>query len=98
MDLQACKSLQEVRKNIDRLDEQIMDLLYQRAFYVRNVLAFKASCDEIVVPERIEEIVQKARHFFSNKEDTDDQLGEDLYRNIIDSYIAYEKRCWKRQK
>lgn len=34
----ACKSLEEVRVNIDRIDREIIELIAERGLYVTNVL------------------------------------------------------------
>lgn len=79
----------EVRAQIDGLDEQIVDLLSERAGYVRQAARIKARREEIVDPPRIEDVVAKvcAR---GARGGLPAELIEPLYRQLIDRFIALE--------
>jgi isochorismate pyruvate lyase len=47
-----CKTLHEVRVEIDRLDEQIIRLLGERAEYVHAAARFKTSEEHVAAPDR----------------------------------------------
>ena len=89
-----CRSLSEIRGNIDRLDQAIADLLGQRADLVRQAAGFKDSEAAVVVPERIEEIIVKVRAAAS-REGADADLMEALYRSIINVFIEFERIHWR---
>ncbi|OIR06142.1 salicylate biosynthesis protein PchB [mine drainage metagenome] len=88
-----CQSLTEIRDNIDRLDRQIVALLCERQGYVGQAAAFKPTRSDVVVPERIEEIVGKVRALAAERGGSAD-LMERIYRAMIDAYIAFEDRRW----
>ncbi len=88
-----CQSLAEIRDNIDRLDRQIVTLLTERQGYVGQAAGFKPTRADVVVPERIEDIVRKVRAQAAGLGGNPDLL-ERIYRAMIDAYIAFEDRRW----
>lgn len=90
-----CKNLQEVRENIDRLDRRLVPLLAERASYVTQAAGFKPTKAAVVDPERIEEIILKVRHM-ANEEGMDPDLIEHIYRSMIDAFILYEAKIYKK--
>ena len=62
MALKECKTLNEVRTEIDKLDDQIVDLIGARNSYIKQAAKFKETVDEVKAPERINEIITKVRH------------------------------------
>lgn len=88
-----CENLQQVRDNIDRLDRDIVKLLVERQGYVAQAAGFKPTRAAVVVPERIEFIVDKVRAQAAEI-GGDPDLLERIYRAMIDSYIAFEDKRW----
>ncbi len=62
MEIKQCSSLQEVRDEIDTLDDMIVELIAKRNSYIRQAAAFKESIEEVKAPERIEAVMQRVRH------------------------------------
>lgn len=62
MALKECKTLEEVRTEIDALDDQIVELIGARNSYIKQAARFKETVDEVKAPERINEIMAKVRH------------------------------------
>jgi isochorismate pyruvate lyase len=88
-----CSSIQEVRTHIDRLDAQIVPLLCERSFYVGEAAKFKTEKKDVVVPERIEQIILRVRHM-AVEEGGDPDLIERIYRSMLDAFIMYEAHVW----
>ncbi len=89
-----CKSLAEVRDNIDRLDRRIVPLLAERAGYVEQAAGFKELKSQVVDTDRIEAIISKVRHL-ANEHETSPDLVEHIYRAMIDAFIMHESQVWK---
>ena len=89
-----CESLDEIRREIDRLDTQIVALLAERAGYVAQAAGFKPTEDDVVVPERIEAVVAKARAH-ATRLAVDPNLLEAIYRPMINAYIGFERAHWR---
>lgn len=60
--MKVYNSLEEVRHDIDILDTKLVDLIAERMQLIRQVAKFKNSVDEVKAEDRIEFILQKARH------------------------------------
>jgi isochorismate pyruvate lyase len=90
-----CNSLDEIRKGIDGLDEQIVALLAKRAMYVKDAARFKANSFQVSAPARQAQVFAKARILatkhnlgFSGLED----VVEATYRTMVAEFIAAEQR------
>jgi chorismate mutase-like protein len=90
--------LDGLRRQIDRLDDQIVDLFGERFALLRAVAAYKRPRDiPVVIPERIDEVVERcvargARHGL------DAQMLRDIYRRLIDEACAVEERALAEQR
>lgn len=62
MNIKQCSSLEEVRDEIDKLDDEIVELIAKRNRYIHQAAAFKESIEEVKAPERIDAVLQKVRH------------------------------------
>ncbi len=89
-----CRSLADVRANIDRLDDAIAPLLCQRLYYVTQAANFKPSVAGVVVPSRVEEIISRVRAMAESWGSNPDTL-ERVYRNLIDAFTADEQAHWR---
>ena len=56
-----CATLADVRANIDRLDDQIVKLIAERAMYVKDAARFKRDAYQVSAPARQAEVFEKAR-------------------------------------
>lgn len=56
-----CNSLEEVRENIDSIDDKIIKLIAERSDYVRQTAYFKKSKTDVKAADRVEKIIKKVR-------------------------------------
>jgi len=59
--MKKCNSLEEVRNEIDLVDDKLVDLISQRAHFIRQAAGFKNSVDEVKAEDRVDEIMQRVR-------------------------------------
>ncbi len=85
-----CPSMDEVRAEIDRIDNSLVDLIAERIGYVDRAWQLKERPEEAVVPWRINEVVQKVRARAETK-DLSPELVEALWRQMIGWFIQYEE-------
>jgi len=96
-----CDTLAQVRANIDRLDDEIVRLMAERAMYVKDAARFKADAFQVSAPARQAEVFAKvqslaARHDrgFENFEGVVDAT----YRCMVAAFIANEQLYFKNMK
>jgi isochorismate pyruvate lyase len=89
--MKECQSLDEVRVEIDRLDRQIVALLAERGGYVRQVVRFKTTAEDVRAPQRVEQVIAKVRGL-ADEHGADPDLVERVYRTMIAGFIEYEMR------
>lgn len=60
--MKECSTLDELRKEIDKVDDQIVALIGERNNYIKQASKFKKSVDEIKEKSRIDEVIARVRH------------------------------------
>lgn len=85
----VCKSLDEVRENIDRLDRQIVALLAARGGYVKQAARFKRTTDEVRAPQRVEQVITRVL-VLSAEMGALPSVTEAVYRAMISAFIDAE--------
>lgn len=92
-----CKSLDEVRANIDRIDDSIIKLIAERTEYVRQAARFKTDANGVKAPDRAEAVIRKVRGS-AEKYGADADMAEALYREMISRFIKMEAREFEKGK
>ncbi|MEX0350436.1 MAG: chorismate mutase [Paracoccaceae bacterium] len=89
---QDCHSMQDLRVQIDRLDQQLVELLLDRARYIDRASQLKPGEGlPARIPDRVEEVVANVRAR-AGQSGLDPDLAERLWRILIDWSIAREER------
>ena len=84
-----CKDLNEIRENIDRIDNQIVQLIAERSCYVKQAAGFKKNIVEVNAPQRVEIVLNKVRKL-AEENDVSPDIVENIYRTMINSFIRLE--------
>ncbi len=87
-----CGSLDQVRAEIDRLDDSLLDLLAERSGYVQQAVRLK-NRDQITDPERIEAILTRMRQR-AVALDLEPDIAEAIWRRMIEAFINYEEKIY----
>lgn len=90
-----CSSLEEVRENIDRIDDNIIQLIAERTEYVRQAAAFKKSESDVRAADRVEAVIAKVREK-AQKYGASPDISETVYRNMINGFINMEMTEYKK--
>lgn len=85
-----CETMDEVRAEIDRVDQALVDLLSERWTYVDRAWFFKRSPEEASVPWRNRDVIQKVSAR-AEKSGMPPEMAEALWRMIIGYGIQYEE-------
>ena len=90
------KKLALIRKKLDKLDNQLLLIIKHRTILVNEVIKLKQYKKEIVDKKRINFILNKIRGK-SKKLNIDPKITNRIWKNMIWSYIDYEKRNFKKK-
>ena len=89
------KKLNIIRSKLDKLDNKLLSLIKHRTNLVKEVLKLKEFKKEIVDKKRINFILKKIQSK-SKKLNIDPKITNRIWKNMILSYIDYEKRNFKK--
>ena len=89
-------SLKKVRSEIDKLDDKILPLMVKRSQLVENALELKKLKSQIRDPKRIKIILDKIEKN-SEKYDVNKKLLRSIWKSMIECYIDYENKIFKRR-
>ena len=90
------KKLDIIRIKLDELDNKLLALIKYRTSLVKEVLKLKEFKKEIVDKKRINFILNKIKGK-SKKLKIDPRITNRIWKNMIWSYIDYERRNFKKK-
>ena len=90
------KKLEIIRLKLDKLDNKLLSLIKFRSKLVNEVLKLKKYKKEIVDKKRIKIILKKI-NIKSRKLNIDPKITNRIWKNMIWSYIDYERRNFKKK-
>ena len=90
------KKLEIIRCKLDKLDKKLLSLIKYRTNLVKEVLKLKEFKKEIVDKKRINFILRKINSK-SKKLKIDPKITNRIWKNMILSYIDFEKRNFKKK-
>ncbi len=88
--------LNKIRLKLDKLDDKLLSLIKYRTNLVKEVLKLKEYKNEIIDKKRINLILKKINSK-SQKLKIDPKITKRIWKNMIWSYIDYEKRNFKKK-
>lgn len=82
--------MEQVRAEIDRIDDMLVDLIAERFGYVDRAWQLKDSPDQATVPWRIRQVIDKVEERARQK-GLPPELAVALWRQMIGWFIQYEE-------
>ncbi|BBG65307.1 isochorismate pyruvate-lyase [Hydrogenimonas sp.] len=89
MEIKECKTLEELRKEVDKVDDKIVELIAVRNDYIKQAAKFKHTVDEIKADERIEDVLNHVRHKALTLGVSPNMVVE-IYKKMIDDMVETE--------
>ena len=90
------KKLSKIRSELDKLDNTLIKVIKKRTTLVNKVLVLKDKKNQIVDQRRINLILKNIKKkSIQNK--IDPKITNRIWKNMIWSYIDYEKRNFKKK-
>jgi len=90
------KKLIVIRIKLDKLDNELLKLIKKRSNLVNEVLKVKIHKKEIIDQKRINFILKKIKKR-SIQYNIDPKITNRIWKNMIWTFIAYEKRNFKKK-
>ena len=90
------KKLDLLRVKLDKLDNELLKLIKKRSNLVNEVLKVKVYKKEIIDQKRIKFILKKIKKK-SIQSNIDPKITNRIWKNMIWSFIDYEKRNFKKK-
>ena len=90
------KKLNQLRIKLDKLDSKLLTLIKKRSSLVKEVLKVKLHKKEIIDKKRINFILKKIKKK-SLQLKIDPKITKRIWKNMIWSFIDYEKRNFKKK-
>ena len=88
--------LSKVRNKLDKLDNILLNIIKRRTLLVNEVLKLKKYKNEIIDKKRISFILKKIKNKSIQKK-IDPKITNRIWKNMIWSYIDYDKRNFKKK-
>ena len=90
------KKLSKIRFELDKLDNDLLNIIKKRTNLVKKVLALKEKKNQIIDQKRIKTILRNIK-MKSLKNNIDPKITKRIWKNMIWSYIEFEKRNFKKK-
>jgi isochorismate pyruvate lyase len=90
-------SLAEARAAIDLIDAEVIRLLGNRAGYVRQVVNFKKSAEDVRAPARYSELMRRRREL-AEAAGLNPDVIEGMYKLLVDNFIQEEMEMLRQRE
>jgi len=90
------KKLIKIRHELDKIDDILVKIIKKRTLLVDKVLALKEKKNQIVDKKRIKIILKNIKKK-SLKNKIDPRITNRIWKNMIGSYIEYERKNFKKK-
>ena len=90
------KKLNILRGKLDKVDNQLIEIIKVRTNLVKEVVKLKEYKNEIVDKRRISVILKKIKKKSISK-NIDPKITNRIWKNMIWSYINYERKVFKKK-
>ena len=96
MSPQNKKKLDSLRKQLDKLDNNLLKIVKKRTNIIKQILSLKEYKKQIVDKKRINKILSNIKKK-SLKNNIDPRITNRIWKNMIWSFIDFEKRNFRKK-
>lgn len=89
---EECLNIQDIRREIDRIDQEIITLIGKRYEYVKAAANFKTGEASVKAPDRVASMLKKRREW-AEEAGLDPDVIEKLYTDLVNYFIQEESLC-----
>lgn len=87
-----CRTREDIRREIDRLDRELVDLLVQRFGYIRRMARIKQDPNDARIAWRVSDVLANVTALAAER-GLDVALTTDLWTRLMDWNIEWERRA-----
>ena len=84
-----CETIEEIRKALDQIDREIIELFALRHAYVNEIVKFKSSDAGIIASERRAKVL-KERKAWAEERGLDPEMMEEIFKLLIEKNIQLQ--------
>ena len=92
-----CANMEDIRAEIDRIDQDVIALLGVRFQYVQAAEKFKTSRESVKAPDRFAAMLRQRRGWAERAGLSPDAI-EKMYSDLVKYFINEEMMKWKTEK
>ena len=92
-----CANMEDIRAEIDRIDQDVIALIGVRFQYVQAAAKFKTNKESVKAPERFTAMLRQRRNW-AEQEGLSPDVIERMYRDLVEYFINEEMAKWKTEK
>jgi isochorismate pyruvate lyase len=89
-----CSNIEEIRQEIDEIDQQIIVAFGKRFEYVKAAAKFKTSETSVKAPERVKSMLHQ-RRLWAEEHGLNPDVIEKLYQDLVNYFMAEELKHWQ---
>ncbi len=92
-----CANMEDIRAEIDRIDQDVISLIGVRFQYVQAAAKFKTSRESVKAPDRFAAMLRQRRGWAEQAGLSPDVI-EKMYSDLVEYFINEEMTKWKAEK
>ncbi|MBD1908088.1 isochorismate lyase [Trichocoleus sp. FACHB-832] len=96
MEPEEILDIQDIRNEIDKIDQKIIELLGKRFEYVKAAAKFKTSEESVKAPERRKTMMQQ-RRVWAEEQGLNPDVIEKLYQDLVTYFMNEELHHWNQE-
>jgi len=81
-----CNSIEDVRREIDEIDNAIIGLIAKRSSFIQKIVKYKSNIDEVYAKKRYDMVISQRREIAAIH-NLDPDVIEKIYRIMMDYFI-----------
>jgi len=90
-----CTNIAEIRKGIDLIDKQLIELIGKRFQYVKEIVKFKSNKEDVEAKPRYEEVL-RIRKQWATEQNLNPDVIETIYKTMIQYFIEEQLNILKK--
>ena len=94
---QECHSIEEIRREIDEIDNAIISLVGKRFSFIQEIIKYKSNIDEVYAKERYLSVIYERREIAASHHLNPDVI-ESIYRIMMDYFIREQLELLKNKQ